>query len=91
MPQQNPQVETSPDYPKFKALFDQLTAHVSGCSGYTFECLHEGLVLAQFRFPGGHFPLAIDPEKPFAHNVKVLQGAIRLNQYVARLPVLVPR
>jgi len=90
MPQQNPQ-DKKPDFSPFKPLFDQLTAHVSGCSGYTFECLHGSLVLATFKYPGGHFPLAIDPEKPFAHNVKVLQGAIRLNQYVARLPVLVPR
>lgn len=71
-------------------LFDTLTAHVTECSGYTLLAASGVLVCAEFKYPGGSVPLALDPTKPAPHNVRILRGAIRLSQMVASVPVLRP-
>ena len=78
------------DFSLFKPLFDTLTAHVTLCSGYTFVGTDGPLVCAEFRFPGGKFPLAIDPRKTIAHNIMLLDSAVKLNEFMASIPMVRP-
>ena len=82
-----PTVSTD-DLSQHKPLFDALTAYVTGCSGYTLVGTYEHLVCAEFKYPGGKFPLALDPQKPIPHNVNILHKALLLNRFLADLPRL---
>lgn len=75
---------------QYKPLFDAITARVSECSGYVFVGTANGLVCAEFRFPGGKFPLALDPCKPLPYLVDLVQRGLKVCQIVSRIPQVKP-
>lgn len=82
--------QTPQDFSQHKPLFDTLTAYVTSCSGYSFVGTDGPLVCAEFLFPGGKFPLAIDPRKTIAHNIMLLDSAVKLNEFMASIPQVRP-